>query len=141
MGNSWVCVDACLVVRVVLGPADSPFALLWDEWAARGQSVAAPLLLRYEVTNALYRYERQGVLSPLAVQLAHAAALALPITLLGDALQHQRALQIARQLGLSATYDAHYLALAEQLGAELWTADRRLAEAVREGAPWVRLAV
>lgn len=36
------------------------------------------------------------------------------------------ALDLAERLSLSATYDAHYLALAEWLGAEFWTADQRL---------------
>jgi predicted nucleic acid-binding protein len=33
---------------------------------------------------------------------------------------------MARELELPATYDAHYLALAQQLGAVFWTADQRL---------------
>ena len=40
------------------------------------------------------------------------------------------------QLGI---YDAHYLALAERLGAEFWTADRRLQQAVGATLLWVRL--
>lgn len=40
------------------------------------------------------------------------------------------ALHIAADLGLAATYDAHYLALAKQLDAELWTADARLVREV-----------
>jgi len=39
----------------------------------------------------------------------------------------------------AAVYDAHYLALAERLGAEMWTADRRLCQAVGAALPWVRL--
>ncbi len=36
------------------------------------------------------------------------------------------------------SYDAHYLALAEHLGCEFWTADKRLHNAVHEKLPWVR---
>jgi hypothetical protein len=35
-----------------------------------------------------------------------------------------------------AAYDSFYLGLAERLGCELWTADRRLRNAV--DLPWVR---
>jgi predicted nucleic acid-binding protein len=35
----------------------------------------------------------------------------------------------------------HYLALAERLGAALWTCDRRLASAVQARCPWVQLVV
>ncbi len=42
------------------------------------------------------------------------------------------------RLNRAAAYDSFYLALAESLGCELWTADQRLHNAV--DLPWVRLA-
>ena len=45
------------------------------------------------------------------------------------------ALRWAGRLGQTVAYDAHYLALAETLGCDFWTADRRLAEAA--GVSWV----
>ncbi len=44
----------------------------------------------------------------------------------------------ADALGLPATYDAHYLALAEHLGCELWTDDQRLLRQVATSLPFVR---
>lgn len=64
----------------------------------------------------------------------------MPITLYGDRDLHRRALSLAKQLSLPAAYDAHYLALAERLNAELWTADRCLAERAQPTMPWVNLA-
>ena len=52
---------------------------------------------------------------------------------------HERAIHLAERYSLNAAYDAHYLALADRLGAEFWTADRRLANSVRHELEWVRL--
>ncbi len=101
--------------------------------------VLAPTLLFYEVANALHRYQRAGHLTAAAVALAVDAALALPIHLHGDAALHREAFALASRLGLPATYDAHYLALAARFGAIFWTADARLVHTVTPALPWVRL--
>jgi len=45
----------------------------------------------------------------------------------------------AERLNQARAYDALYLALAESLPAELWTADRRLVDRARQiGVTWVR---
>jgi len=139
MNHSLLCVDANLVIRLVADPAGESAQNLWEQWDAERRQLAAPTLLYYEVTNALYRYHKLGYLSTSSVKLAFRAALALPLQLCGETDLHWRALDIAERLGLSATYDAHYLALAEWLGSELWTADRRLAHTVQASLPWVRL--
>ncbi len=139
MRSSWLCVDANLVIRLVADPRDEAVQRLWEQWDAEKRQLAAPTLLYYEVTNALYRYRRQGLMSLSSVRLALKAALSLPLHLYDETDLHQRAVDLAERFPLPATYDAHYLALAEQLGTELWTADRRLAQAVQEALPWVRL--
>ena len=140
MSSSWICVDASLVVRLVADAADVSVHGLWERWSADNQRIAAPTLLFYEVTNALYQYERHGLLTAGSVQLAQGAALELPIDLYGGVTLHRRALELAQRFSLSATYDAHYLAVAEELEAELWTADRRLVGAVSGSLSWVRQA-
>ena len=51
---------------------------------------------------------------------------------------HGRALHWPERLHPDKAYDAHYVALAEQEGLELWTADGRLANAAQQGgAGWV----
>jgi len=140
MDNSPICVDASLVVRLLAsGEAESPAVQLWREWHASGRPLIAPTLLYYEVSNALRRYAAQGELLPEEAAEALEAALSLGITLYGDADLHRRALELAGRFSLSATYDAHYLALAERLGAAFWTADRRLTRMIQATLPWVHL--
>jgi predicted nucleic acid-binding protein len=49
-----------------------------------------------------------------------------------------RAMELAKYFGLPATYDAHYLALAESKDCELWTADERMWNSINGKLPWVR---
>jgi predicted nucleic acid-binding protein len=139
MSSSWICVDANLVLRLVADPADEPIQRLWEHWDSENRRLGAPTLLYYEVANALCRYQRLGYLSASAVQLSFRAALALPLELHGEPDLHWRALYLADKFSLPATHDAHYLALAELLGGEFWTADGRLARMVQLSLPWVHL--
>ena len=53
---------------------------------------------------------------------------------------HDRALELASRLNQGAICDAHYLALAETLDCELWTADDkffRAASPVAENVRWI----
>jgi predicted nucleic acid-binding protein len=140
MNNSWLCIDANLVIRLVADPSDEAVRRLWEQWDAEKWQLAAPTLLYYEVSNALYRYHKSGMMSMSSVQLALEAALSLPIHLYGDVDLHRRALVLADRFSLPATYDAHYLALAEWLGGEFWTADQTLVGAVQAALPWVHAA-
>ena len=136
----WICIDASIVVSLVTrGAPGSPFTAAWRQWHQAGLKPVAPSLLTYEVVNALHRYVHHGMLLPEEASDALEAILGLGIELRSDAELHPRALALANKLGLAAAYDAHYLALAERLGAEFWTADRRLQQAVGATLPWVRL--
>jgi predicted nucleic acid-binding protein len=139
MNSSPLCVDANLVIRLVADPDDDIVRATWEAWDAEHRRIAAPTLLFYEVSNALCRYQRAGMISSAAVHLALRAALALPIQLYGEPGLHGRALDLAGRFSLPAAYDAHYLALADWLGGEFWTADRRLARVLQDELPWVRV--
>ena len=140
MRTTPICVDASVVIPLVTRRAEgSPVAKLWRSWYAAGRRLVAPTLLYYEVSNALHRYAVHGELESDEAAAALEAALSLDVELYRDRALHQRALMLAEAPGLPATYDAHYLALAERLEAELWTADRRLYAAVQAAMPQVNL--
>ena len=139
MLGSPICLDASFVVRLVSGTEGDPVLSIWDRWIEEGHDFVAPVLMRYEVTNALYGYLRRGIRNAEKTLTSLRYALALPIQLDENAYAHETALNIAARFKLSAAYDAHYLVLSERLGAEFRTADRKLVNSVKHAYPWVHL--
>ena len=66
-------------------------------------------------------------------------ALELSINYYGDRLLHYQAIEIARQFNLSATYDAHYLALSQRFNADFYSGDKRLFNNIKSALDWVYL--
>lgn len=130
-----ICLDASVVVRWLLDREVFRVASLVESECR----LVAPPLMRYEVTNALYQITKAGGLTvPTAEELLD-MLVTLPIELVNLAHNHQRALSIAHRYRSGAAYDAHYVALAQHLGAELWTADKRLYNAVHPHLDFVHL--
>ena len=135
--NEAVVVDASLAVKWLVQEEDSPRAhavlALWDR---DEQQLAAPDLLRFEVTNALHRRVASGEMT-----VREAGVLAENLFADFDFHRtpqlHVRALELASELGQGAVYDCHYLALAEALECELWTADERFRRAASPAFPFV----
>ena len=96
-------------------------------------------LPRYEVSNVLHQYARHGRLPVEDVETGLQLAHRLRIKIIGDIFLHRRAIAIAQQWRLPATYDAHYLAIAERYQAQFWTTDKRLVSAVGTDLTWIRL--
>lgn len=140
MTSGVVCIDANFVVGLLIDDIpESHFERLWIQWQDLGATAVAPALIYYEVSNAFHRLTIAGELLPEEANQLLNEALNLNITLYGDAELHREAFTLARSLKLSATYDAHYLALAQRLGCEFWTADRRLYKSVQASFPWIHL--
>jgi predicted nucleic acid-binding protein len=129
-----------VAVKWILNEERSDHArALYQAALQAGELIVAPELLPLEVTNILHQLMRAKD----GLSLAEAARqlddfLAFPIELHNPVGLHYWALVLADALGLPATYDAHYLALAEHLGCELWTDDQRLIRQVATGLPFVR---
>lgn len=134
------CVDANFVVKLVNTPSEtSPYLTLWDQWEQDQTQIIAPTLLCYEVTNVFHRMKRAGQLLEAEAQQALSNALSLSIRFHNERQLHQRAFDLAHQLNLPATYDAHYLALAQKFQADFYTGDKRLFNTVHSSLPWVHL--
>jgi predicted nucleic acid-binding protein len=136
---SKVCIDTNLVVRLIIEPDDEAVLTLWNEWERLGRQAVAPSLLRYELANSLHRFGRERSFSLTSVRELLDTALSFEIEYHDDLVLHAEAIVMARRFNRPATYDAHFLALAERLGIDFYTGDRRLWNTVRHQLPWVRL--
>lgn len=138
--KSQVCVDASFVVKLGLPEEGSDRAeSLWREWHRQGKAVTAPPLLCYEITSVLRNAVYRGRITQEEGLQILEYLLALSIRFLAPEKMHLNAWQIATSLRQPAAYDAHYLALAQNIGCDLWTGDKRLHQKVKEKMPWVKL--
>jgi predicted nucleic acid-binding protein len=133
-------IDANLIAALVVPlPYSEQATRKIVAWKRAGLELLAPVLLEYEITAILRKaVVAQWLTTDLAAE-AMGEILSLNIQCLAPTSHlHERALRWADRLGHSKAYDAHYLALAEQEGIELWTANRRLANGAQQaGAHWV----
>jgi len=139
--KSAIVVDTSIVLKWVLDEPDSATALaLLNRWINEGTVIQAPALLTYEVANALFQRVRKGEMTADKARRALEDVLfpELELNFLEYSELSKRAITLAHLYGLPATYDAHYLALAEYKQCDYWTADSRLWNAVGDKLPWVR---
>lgn len=139
MTDLWVCVDASLVIKLAVEEAYSHNArTLWRTWQSDDYKIAAPPLLRYEITSVCRKHVSRGMRTYHESRQALKFLLALNIHFLEPVDFHIRAFDLAGRLKRPAAYDTHYMALAEHLACEFWTADERLINAVKSTLPWVK---
>ena len=143
MTNNLVCIDANFIVRLVnSNSANSSFLILWEKLQNNETIVVAPTLFYYEVTNALYRMGKAGMITLEEVKESLTDALSFNIILYGN-LQlpnlHQEAINLANQFNLPASYGSHYLALDQSLNCQFYTGDKRLYNSVKNQISWINL--
>jgi len=136
--DSSVVIDANVAVYSVLNTPHSPMATrVIEQLTQRGCQPCAPGLWWHEVTSVIHRYFFAGLISDLT------AYTALELLTVEMGIQHidvpvRAAFDWATRLHQKAAYDGFYLAAAEQLGAELWTADQALVKNANQvGTAWV----
>jgi predicted nucleic acid-binding protein len=136
MPRSPVCIDANIVVKLVVPEPDRPLALaLWGKWLNEDREIVAPYLFSFEVTSAIWRKAQRRFMSVEEARQAVREAFALGVRQLHPPGLSLKAFDLAARFNHPAAYDAHYLALAEMVQGEFWTADERLYNAVRKDFP------
>jgi len=118
-------VDASALAAILFGePEEHVVAAQLD-----GAQLAAPALLDFELANVCVKKSRRHPEQREA--LAAAFRLRTRLRVKEAAVDHDGVMKLASETGLTA-YDASYLWLARQLGADLVTLDRQLAKAARK---------
>jgi predicted nucleic acid-binding protein len=139
MNNEVVVVDANIAIKWVLVETDSEIAkALLAEWKKKKVVIYVPTLLTYEVTNILYREVRAGKITSQTAQdgIKMIRRAVSPVYSRNSDL-NLRAMDLAKHFGFPATYDTHYLALAERKDCPFWTADARMWKVVKDQLGWV----
>ena len=118
-----IVVDANLLVALVSGdPRGSKVLQYFTDWLNRNIEIHAPLLAKYETVNALTRLIVGGAFPKDKIEDAWNNLSVLPIGY-HDLSNVKRVVEIALALNRQNAYDAAYVALTEELSAELWTLD------------------
>lgn len=123
-----VVIDASIALKLVLpDPLRERCRVLVTRLAREEFELVAPALWAYETTSALCKAVHFGQLTPDEGWRALDQLVRLGVRLIApDAVQNRRAFEWTLRLKRAAAYDSYYLALAETLGCDLWTADQRL---------------
>jgi predicted nucleic acid-binding protein len=138
MTSSIVC-DASLVIAATLPEKYTNQArALLQRWEREQTQLAAPLLFHYEIISVTRRNVFQGRLSLAEGLDIRDRLLGIPIQTYFDDALLRRAYELATQFNRPTAYDSQYLAVAERLNCEFWTADQRLFNAAHEQLPWVK---
>ncbi len=132
-----VCVDASLILMLFLPDQYSQRAeALWAQWEREGTTPVGPPLLYVEVPSVLREAVFFGRISPDEGERAFETFCDMAVVVSARRDLHLRAWALAREYSRPRLYDSIYLAAAQAEDCDLWTADRRLVNAVKR--PWVR---
>ncbi len=134
-----IIIDASVAVK---WPITEPYTIearaLRDYALRQAIPLIAPALFGYEVTSVLKRKVSEGLLTLADAQLALTGILAIvqlrpfsrPLAL--------RVLEISDLVRQRLAYDAQYVAFAQQLGCDFWTADKNFYDDARTAFPQVQ---
>lgn len=133
-----VVLDASVVTALLFPEAFSAnaFRLVNDSMAAHESMIGQPLL-PIEIVNVIRKRMRGMGISLAQANLLFDDYLAYPIDIIDPPGIHQEALSLTHRFSLGG-HDAHYVAIARLIGADLWTADVCILRAAGSRLPFVR---
>ena len=135
-----VCIDASVGVKWLVHEDDSVVALrLRHDILIRGSTLIAPPHMSSEMASAIHKRYYAGTMSPESARVALAMLPGVRPEPVFRAELPLRAFEIAAQFNLKWIYDAFYVALADIVGCDMWTADAGLYRAVNPAFPNVHL--
>jgi len=137
-----IVIDANIIVALALPLSYSDAATeKIREWQEQEVELVVPTLWHYEYVSTLRKALVLNMISSEEVSEALQNIFSLGIIDFQPTIHlHQKAMEWASRLNQTVAYDAAYLALAEHLNSDFWTADTKLFKAAdNEGLTWVRL--
>ena len=123
-----IVIDANITVALFVNlPYSSQAEHLFRLWRQQNVDLYAPALWPAEVISALRKVVTAGQMGSDDARLALASLGRYPVqVIVPDTNLMDSSLMWAEKLNQTVAYDAQYIALAESLEAEFWTADQRL---------------
>lgn len=120
-------IDACVVFDFIAPvPEPSPARDFLVGEAEAGDLLVAPGLMWLEVRNTLLTWVRRRRWTGAEADEAVVDLVSLPVQRLDSPMDVARAYELARRYDNCPAYDMVYVALAERLGAQLYTTDLKL---------------
>lgn len=138
---SQVVIDANIVVKLVLDEDDSLVVQrIWDLWDQNEVERVAPHSLPFEAVAAIRWNVLRKSISPAVADIAFQELQSFleVIELLAPSGLYERTWEIAKQFEQGQLYDLYYLALAEILDCDFWTADEKFHRSTHRHYPRVK---
>jgi len=129
-------------ILIAFGLSDEPLHTqanqILSAWQKSETSLVAPRLFRSEITAVMRKVVFQGRITHEQGRKLLAQLLAYPVELHEDDALLKTAYELAETFNRPRAYDAQYLALAQRLSYEFWTADERMFNAIQNEFPNIR---
>ena len=128
-----IVIDANLCIALVIPlPYSEAAAKQWLFWETSRVQIYAPLLWEYEIVSALRKAIAIRLISKKEAENSFQRLWGLGVEhITPDPDLHRSALLWAERTNQTVAYDGQYLALAETLQADFWTADKRLFDSLK----------
>ena len=135
-----VVVDANILIA--FGLADEPLHTqahrILSAWQTSGERLTAPRLFRSEITAVVRKAVYQERITPEHGRTMLAQLLIYPVEFHEDDGLLKEAYELAVCFNRPRAYDTQYMALAERLNCDFWTADERLVNSTQSQFSHIR---